>query len=732
MVEYLADDAVAVTVSETADGAATATVAYLTERGVMPMTWRGRGAAALGAAGQVATVAQVVAVLDGLDPVAVIGGAIEGAARVTAKQRKVNGYEMSFSAPKSVSSLYAYGGGWVRGEIKEAMGEALVAAVEVLDDACRLTRIGGDKDRSWIETEGLLAASVLHTASRSGDPNLHAHLLIANSQCDALGTWRAVDGNEVYDAKSLAALWFGRVLRRELTQRLGMAWVTPPGGGQAELAWRSDRTDVVPAGLREWWSTRSHQIDAAAAELAAEAPGMAPGDLRRAAATRSRPDKDLSEAPEERPVRWEREAEAFQTGLVTAVRERLAHEGLGPPPGEFTADEEADLLDAVERSLTGRLNIWDERELLTTISELLPAHLNWGEAKDLATVFLASFAVPLFDGGQGIVDESRRRQRRAGTVCYTTLLTLDREQRLDIWWNWSTQLCDARRASPDVIEKAVNGASLDTAQGDVVRGICGDGRRAVSVAGVAGGGKTTMLRGVALAAVDSGIPVSAMTVKRQAAGVLRDKTGLAATSLESALRRPDRWLPAGGWWIIDEASTVSSRDWDRLRDLAEARCAKVIAVGDPRQLGAIGAGGWWPHAVAVAAAEAAESTVPEADLSLWRLEDPYRFEAPWERDASLRLRVGDTSVLDTYAQVGRLVDRDSAEDVIDALASLVVHQVTQAQQHRQQLDERLAAAKNELRGARTKHRHAPRVRPKARERLWADVERSLRRVQRAE
>ena len=667
LLEYLADDAVAVSVSEVAAGAGLAAVAYLSERGVMPMTWRGRGVAALSVAGGEASVAQVVAVLDGLDPDAVIGGAIDGAASVAAKQRKVDGYEMSFSAPKSVSALYGIGGGWVRGEIEAALAAAIGAAVEVLDDACRLTRIGSDRDRSWIETEGLLGASVLHTASRSRDPQLHVHVVLANLQRDVWGDWRAVDGNEIYDAKALAGLWFGRTLRRELTERLGLGWVTPTGGGHRELAWRSDGAEVIPPALRERWSTRSRQIDDAVAELAAQAPGMAGGDLRRAAATRSRPDKDLSEAPEARPVRWEREAEEFQGGLVESVWSRLGVEGLGALPAELTVDETVDetvdLLDAVERSLADRLNIWDTRELITTISELMPVHLGWGDATELATVFMDGSAAGLFDRGEGTVDDARRRQRRPGTATYTTQLTLQREHRLHAWWQRATRSQDALRASAEVIEAAIHRARLDPIQGDIVRGVCGDGRRAVSVAGVAGGGKTTMLRGVALAAQASGIPISAMAVKRQAAGVLGEKTGLAATSLESALRRPDKWLPAGGWWIIDEASTVSSRDWDRLRELAVSRDAKVIAVGDPRQLGSIGAGGWWAHAVALAAGEGADSATAEADLSLWRLEEPRRFETPWEKDASLRLRDGDVSVLDTYAEGGRLVDCANNADV---------------------------------------------------------------------
>ena len=107
---------------------------------------------------------------------------------------------------------------------------------EPRNGACRLTRIGGDEDRSWIETEGLLGASVVQTASRSRDPQVHVDAVVVNMQRDVWGDWRAVDGNESFDAKALAGLWFGRVLRRELIERLGLGWVTPPGGGHPELA----------------------------------------------------------------------------------------------------------------------------------------------------------------------------------------------------------------------------------------------------------------------------------------------------------------------------------------------------------------------------------------------------------------------------------------------------------------------------------------------------------------
>ena len=738
IVDYLADDALR-SVVEVTSGAGEATTAYLSERGVRAMIWRGRGMAALGVEGTVAAPVKVVGVFDGRDPRVVVAARtdeeVAAAEIVAAGNRKIDGFEMSFSATKSVSALRAFGGAGVRAEIDAALGDATRAAVAVFDDACQLTRIGSAAKRSWIQTHGLLCASVLHDAARGGDPQAHVHLVIANQQLDIEGTWRAIDANEIFDSKALAALMFSKTLRASLTRRLGVDWVEPAGGGHLEMAWRSDGTEVVPPQLRERWSTRSRQIDAAAAELAEEAPGMAGGNLRQRAATTTRPDKDLSEAPEERPARWEREAEAAVPGIVAAVRGRLAAEGTGPPPAVWTSEQVTGLMVTVEASLTDRLSVWDERELLNTITEHMPDHVTWRDAQQVAGWMFERQVVRLWARGEGIADDAHR-QRRPGTALYATFAAIEREVRLDEWWNAARTHRDAKRAAPAhiaaVIAAAIRAGTLDDSQAEIVRSVCGDGRAAASIVGPAGGGKTTPLKAVTATAARSGIPIGGVAVSRQASQVLAKATGMPSTSLEAALRRPDDWLPAAGWWIIDEASTVSSRDWDRLRALAEQCDAKVIAVGDPRQLGAVGAGEWWAHVVGVAAGQAADSKVPEPACSLWRLDGVRRFVHEWERAASLRLRVGDVDALDAYAAEGRLISRPGPREVVNEIATRAVAEIRAADTDEQQRTEALAIAKQKRREARKKHQAAPRSNAKRRQRLWADIERANRQLKRAE
>ena len=81
----------------------------------------------------------------------------------------------------------------------------------------------------------------------------------------------------------------------------------------------------------------------------------------------------------------------------------------------------------------------------------------------------------------------------------------------------------------------------------------------------------------------------------------------------------------------------------------EAVGARLVLAGDPRQLGAVGAAG-------------AMDLVGGSGAPRYELNEARRFHHEWERDASLRLREGDISVLDEYYQRGRLKDCGTEAD----------------------------------------------------------------------
>lgn len=85
---------------------------------------------------------------------------------------------------------------------------------------------------------------------------------------------------------------------------------------------------------------------------------------------------------------------------------------------------------------------------------------------------------------------------------------------------------------------------------------------------------------------------------------------------------------------------ASSDDLADLVDLVQRHKWRLVLVGDPAQLPAIGRGGVFAHWCA---------TLPHHELTT-----PRRFGHPWEAAASIALRAGDPCAANTYAAHGRL------------------------------------------------------------------------------
>jgi ATP-dependent exoDNAse (exonuclease V) alpha subunit len=99
-------------------------------------------------------------------------------------------------------------------------------------------------------------------------------------------------------------------------------------------------------------------------------------------------------------------------------------------------------------------------------------------------------------------------------------------------------------------------------------------------------------------------------------------------------------LPAGSTVLVDEGAMVSTPKLAELVDLAERRGWRLALIGDPMQFAAVGRSGMFAHLVDTFGA-----------IELGRV---HRFIHPWEREASLRLRRGDLSVVELYDEHGRL------------------------------------------------------------------------------
>jgi conjugative relaxase-like TrwC/TraI family protein len=166
----------------------------------------------------------------------------------------VTGYDLTFSAPKSVSALWALGSEEVAAAAMAAHRAAVKASLAYLDTHAAWSRRGTDGVEQ-VATQGLAVALFDHRTSRELDLQLHTHALVLNKVQCVDGTWRTIDGKEMFDHKKSAGMIYHSALRNEMCQRLGVEFGEVSEDGQADIV-------GVPRELLTLWSKRARAIDA--------------------------------------------------------------------------------------------------------------------------------------------------------------------------------------------------------------------------------------------------------------------------------------------------------------------------------------------------------------------------------------------------------------------------------------------------------------------------------------
>jgi conjugative relaxase-like TrwC/TraI family protein len=278
-----------------------------------PGRWLGSGARSLGLGGGVDGDA-LGALLRGDDP--------QTAQRLGRFHHRVTvaAFDLTFSAPKSVSLLHALGPPQVAEAVGAAHGRAVEAALDYVERRAVAVRRPEAGVVVPVEAEAVAAAGFVHRVSRALDPHLHSHVVVANLGRGPEGTFSALDGRGLYAHSPAAGALYHAQLRHELTTRLGVAWEPL----------RQGRADVVGIGpeARGAFSRRA----AAIAEHLAER-GLGGPRARAVAGHATRPGRDTTVSVEDLLPEWERRAEAMglDPGRLGAVLDRVPRRA-GPGP----------------------------------------------------------------------------------------------------------------------------------------------------------------------------------------------------------------------------------------------------------------------------------------------------------------------------------------------------------------------------------------------------------------
>jgi conjugative relaxase-like TrwC/TraI family protein len=591
--------------------------------------WLGVGARELGLAGPVGAF-ELRRLLGGLDP--------RDGSRLRSSRARVAGFDLTFSAPKSVSVIFGIGDADARGAVRAAHDHAVREAVGYLERSAAAVRRG--RGGAVVEqASGLVAAGFRHRTSRAGDPQLHTHVLVANLGRGSDGRWTALDGRRLYAEARTASFLYQAVLRSELTRTLGVEW-TPVRKGIAEVV-------GVPRSVLKAFSRRRADIEAALAERSAS--GARAAEVA-ALATRRR--KDTHVRADNLVGEWRASAEALGFGreelalIMGRARSRV-------PNAVVWERAEGQLCAAT--GLTERSTTFSRREVIQGLCEVLPA----GARVDVAALELAAQrflgspeVVPLMPVGEAR-DEGAVFRRRDGRVmplsmaelCYSTRELLSLEARL------MDRVAGARRAgggttAEGMVERALAARpTLSAGQREAVERLCLDGDGGAVVVGKAGAGKTFALAAAREAWQASGYPVLGVATARRAAAELRDGAGIQSTSVAALLgelrRDAGGGLPERCVLVVDEAGMVPTRDIAALLEHVERAGGKLVMVGDHRQLPELQAGGAFGGLV-------------QRGLAI-ELRENLRQRHAWERAALDHVREGRPEpALALYAGHGRL------------------------------------------------------------------------------
>jgi len=454
-----------------------------------------------------------------------------------------------------VSVLAAVGDPVVRRAVIAAHDAGVAAGLDYLErHECRARRGAGG--RTVLGACGFVGAAFTHELSRSADPHLHTHVVIANVVPGDDGRYSAPDMRPVYAGAKTAGTIAEAVMRDELSRSLGVEWRTVVKG-TADLA-------GVPVAVVSEFPARHAEIVEFAAERGASSLA-AVGAVQRETRDRKRGlQRDQAVAD------WR--ARAAEHGLGRAEVDALAR-GTARGP-------EAPNRDALFAHLAGpdgptkRESTFDRRAVVRAVAEAHRDGIGPRRVEELADAFIHDHAIIVEPG-----EPTRGREGR-----YSVADMLDTERRL-------LAIADQRTADRATDQRATERVLaerpwLGEDQERAVRHLVAGQDRIACMEARAGRGKTTTLAAVNDALLRSGVAVAGTAWQGEAAYTLQAEAGIpseTAARLLQRLRSGAERPPPGAVLVVDEASTMPTR---ALTELAEAIAevdGRMILVGDRAQ-----------------------------------------------------------------------------------------------------------------------------------------------------
>ena len=572
--------------------------------------WLGKGAEKLGLTGSVEAAAFE----------AILRGELPDGTRIgTDKQPHRPGTDLTFSMPKSWSLLALVGGDK---RILEAYRASVVDTLTWAEARLAQTRIIKKGKEKLISTDNLVIALFQHDTNRNQEPNAHFHAVIANLTQGPDGKWRALRNDRIWAMNtllnSMAMTHFrGRV------EALGYDIGSTSKHGNFEarglshkdiMVFSTRRQEVLDArhgpgleaGLVAALATRKAKpvVEDRSALVAhwatlAQAHGIDLGGLVRTAMARGKVGQS----------RWDRLADAaYSVGARGQIWLQVFAEKLGAPMRDALVPANIHLKGraaiAAAQATAAAVRHLSEREAAFKETDLLKAALDFGMPTGVSDIEARIAA--LLQSGEVV------RGRGQDASMMTTARALLAEETIlkevALGQGQSRALVPSAEAGKRLQVQALhsNGFDLNVGQEAAGRLLLTSTNRIIAIQGVAGAGKSTMLKPAARLIEAQGRTVLGLAVQNTLVQMLKRDLDIPAMTLARFLGQhaallgdnPDaqklaeaRGSYKGAVLLLDEASMVGNADKEKLVRLANMlEVERLALVGDRKQLGAVDAG----------------------------------------------------------------------------------------------------------------------------------------------
>ncbi len=513
--------------------------------------------------------------------------------------------DATFSAPKSVSAVWALAAPGLRERIEHAHEEAIDGALEHSMRYVKMIRERVDR-QTVIHTQAkrIIATSWRHTTARSvgaqpPDPQLHSHVLL-HGAVRGDGSVVAIDSRSwLVHRRELGAAY-----RTELAHRLGqLGFGIRRGTGRAG---RYFEIVGVPEALMDRWSSRHHQVRKAIDARLADKQTALEAVIAGGSATAVEARRELAEL--ESALQLAPKLDRFLTTATRAPKSGVQTHADLDGHWRRTAWEYRFDSGRVGRLRTGPRAIpaVAPRELVTRLTEF-DATFTDRDARAVALEASAGVQIEqaverlqalrkereLLALADGTNTTGRHRAAERDTVTLVRRLASSRVAEIP------DELVEREVRNLDTLLRET-GSRLSREQRAAIELACSD-RQLVLIEGQAGTGKSTTLAAIARAHHTAGRDIivtstgglAAERLARELEAVEVPTRAYSSAALHAALATSSVELTTLSTVIHDEAALAATREQQQLLQAVEDSGARLIEVGDPRQSQPVGAGGLW-------------------------------------------------------------------------------------------------------------------------------------------